>query len=860
MANGKALVVGVPQPGPKSNWKADFLPGVHADVIGMRDMLRDHDFQVETLEKDDATHRAILDKIEGFARTMKPGDFFVFVYSGHGGRTTDVNNDEQDGKDELLLVYDTPISDDDLARLWAKFKPGVRIVTMMDACHSGTMARTATQRGGHEFIQIESKPQAPLVGLSSFRSTKRSTRIQAGLVHISACQDSQLAEDVGSGGAFTLAFLAAMNEEPRNYRELHKKIDSRLKHRTQISQLMVLGEGGDNLSKQSPFNISLASKKKVKELEKSIENLKSNLALLKRGGSSLKTRSASSSQGVVVTNPPKHRLDIVLDGGSITDVRAKAYVLGLFEGVNPSGAAGAIDDLLDGTIANFVSRRMFSAKVGEVFMLPTGNAPIETDVVLFVGLGQLDQFQANSAEVQKFAAGNVVRTLDQLGIDEFCTVLIGGGSGPEVTDTLSNLVSGFFAGLRDVDLGERTRRVILCEYDSARYREMVEYVYSSVRSNPPDGIQLTIFERPASSPRRVRSTKSISTTRSRLFLQVRHHPTDDCYESILLTSGGKATAISSQHHYDVDDRDELLKRVGKHSFKVDEFGEELAELALSDEFVETLGEIGEGQHLVVIHDAESSKLPWETLRCDGRTMALDGGMSRKYLLSGESSIGKWREKRRLDEQLDILLVVNPTGDLDGAERECDIIQGLIDDLPSVNVHTIRGKAATRERLLQEFQSGNYDIVHYAGHAEFDKNDVSQSGILCSDEKTLSGADLAVMGDLPALVFFNACESGRVRSVPKTPKRLQQSVSFAEAFLRGGIANFIGTYWPVGDESAEEFAKTFYRDVVNGSAIGDALKNGRGAVRETGSYDWADYIHYGDPDFRIKISDKNGRPT
>jgi CHAT domain-containing protein len=81
--------------------------------------------------------------------------------------------------------------------------------------------------------------------------------------------------------------------------------------------------------------------------------------------------------------------------------------------------------------------------------------------------------------------------------------------------------------------------------------------------------------------------------------------------------------------------------------------------------------------------------------------------------------------------------------------------------------------------------------------------------------------------------------------------LQESVSFAEAFLRGGIANFIGTYWPVRDDSAEAFAKTFYGNIVDGHAVADALIEGRKAVHELGRPDWADYIHYGDPDFRIK---------
>jgi len=567
-----------------------------------------------------------------------------------------------------------------------------------------------------------------------------------------------------------------------------------------------------------------------------------------------------SSRGILVSRPSRHRLDLVLDGGSITDVRARAYVLGVFQGVTPAGPAKAIDGLMDGVIGDFVARRMFSANVGEVFMLPAGTMPVMADVVLFVGLGQLDQFVSQPDEVQRFVAANVLRTLIRIGVDEFATVLVGGGSGQPVRQTLENLIRGFVDGLRDIDRGERTRRAILCENNAGRYAEMREAMFALARTELFDEIDTTIFEQPPAAARRVAVTAAptVSEMRSRIFLHVRHQRTDkvQSIEAVLLTPVGKATAIPSSRVFTPESRDQLLAPVGGGRFDVDKFGAELAEFALSREFVQTLaGDMAAGQHLVVVHDAESSKLPWETLRCGDRALALDGGVSRKYLLTtGNFSVAKWSEKRMFDKTLDILLVINPTGDLEGAEREGMIVRQLIKDVPQVKVTEVAGKAATRDRLLREFPSGAYDVIHYAGHAMFDASDPGRSGILCSD-KVLTGEDLAVVGNLPALVFFNACESGRVRKGPKSgpPEMggLQKSVSFAEAFLRGGIANFIGTYWPVGDDSAEAFAKTFYGGIVQGQAIGDALIAGRRAVQQLGSFDWADYIHYGDPDFQIK---------
>jgi len=103
------------------------------------------------------------------------------------------------------------------------------------------------------------------------------------------------------------------------------------------------------------------------------------------------------------------------------------------------------------------------------------------------------------------------------------------------------------------------------------------------------------------------------------------------------------------------------------------------------------------------------------------------------------------------------------------------------------------------------------------------------------------------------VFFNACESGRLRNAVKPLRQLDRSVGFAEAFLRGGVANFVGTWWPVSDAGATAFATLLYRELAAGSSIGVALNAARAAVRELPSADWANYLHYGSFDFALKSS-------
>jgi CHAT domain-containing protein len=76
------------------------------------------------------------------------------------------------------------------------------------------------------------------------------------------------------------------------------------------------------------------------------------------------------------------------------------------------------------------------------------------------------------------------------------------------------------------------------------------------------------------------------------------------------------------------------------------------------------------------------------------------------------------------------------------------------------------------------------------------------------------------------------------------------VGLAEAFMRGGVANFLGTYWPVDDFAAETFAGRLYAELLAGRTIGEAIQKGRAAIRPR-SRDWADYVFYGDSEFVLK---------
>lgn len=576
---------------------------------------------------------------------------------------------------------------------------------------------------------------------------------------------------------------------------------------------------------------------------------------------------------VIIGRRRQHRFDIKLVCGSITGVDSRAYVLGIFKDVTPSGAARDIDARLEGAVTEFTTRRMFSGNVGEVFMMPAGRHAIRTDIILFVGLGPFDHFDA---DVQQLVAENVIRTLVRTRVEEFATVFLGAGSGRSTASSLQNMLEGFLRGLRDSDSGQRFRGITLCEIDRKRYDEMKAELYRLLGTPLFEDFEITLDEEilsAAMEPSLVIERQAIQR-RDPVYLLLRQEGSDAgkslAFRASVLTAGEKATVVSEIKEVSQDALNKHLDKLQSSPLTPEgmrAFGLDLCKLVLAVDVASLLYTMRD-RHLVVVHDRAASRIPWETLavsspaKADVWIPASFRGLSRRYT-ADNLSIAKWLEERRRDSKLELLLVVNPTGDLPAAETEGKRIQELAKEYSAVSIRVVSQGGATKNALMTLFRSGEFDVVHYAGHAFFDPDSHSRSGIICSGQQVLSGRDLAGLGNLPSLVFFNACEAARIRrGVMRSKsrvtfdagmrKRVERSVGLAEAFLRGGVANYLGTYWPVGDMAASVFAGTFYRELLKGASIGNALLAGRTDIAKIGSIDWADYVHYGDHEFVLKI--------
>ena len=113
------------------------------------------------------------------------------------------------------------------------------------------------------------------------------------------------------------------------------------------------------------------------------------------------------------------------------------------------------------------------------------------------------------------------------------------------------------------------------------------------------------------------------------------------------------------------------------------------------------------------------------------------------------------------------------------------------------------------------------------------------------------------GTMPAIHSLRTWSAGKFMSLATMPPtesatvRGARAAGLAEALMRGGIGNYMSTYWPVRDDSANNFASTFYENLLAGRSIGQAMLAGRKAIDPKTNRDWADYVLYGSYDFILK---------
>ena len=218
------------------------------------------------------------------------------------------------------------------------------------------------------------------------------------------------------------------------------------------------------------------------------------------------------------------------------------------------------------------------------------------------------------------------------------------------------------------------------------------------------------------------------------------------------------------------------------------------------------------------------------------------------------------------EEIRILMVVDPCGDLPDAQKECLRIEKELKNSPISDLLNIEllDSSLTPTDIRLKMRDGAFHIIHYAGHVIHHYPGKKPGWLLEGDidePNTWKILDNKVLETLwkgknaPILVFANACNSGRAFQVDVEYSAYHKGFdALAHSLLRAGISHYIGTIWPVPEiEATIDFASAFYRDFFAGTTISQSVHAARNYCAKKYSEEdltWARYVLFGDPLFRL----------
>ena len=219
-----------------------------------------------------------------------------------------------------------------------------------------------------------------------------------------------------------------------------------------------------------------------------------------------------------------------------------------------------------------------------------------------------------------------------------------------------------------------------------------------------------------------------------------------------------------------------------------------------------------GKELIIVPHGVLHYLPFQALySAQGRYLVEDYAVS--YLSS--ASLMQFTKEKRKARGDRVLAFGNPdlgdpTKELKFAELEAAEIKKLY---PSSAV--LLRKAATKIRAKDLWSQ--YDILHFAAHAELKGDDPLSSAILLAkgegDEGRLQVGEVFEMDLSASLVVLSGCETGLGKLSSG-----DELVGLTRAFIYAGTPSVVASLWKVDDASTAHLMSSFYRNLKTKSKV------------------------------------------
>jgi len=350
------------------------------------------------------------------------------------------------------------------------------------------------------------------------------------------------------------------------------------------------------------------------------------------------------------------------------------------------------------------------------------------------------------------------------------------------------------------------------------------------------------------------------------------------YKTPYITSKPESVDVGKDFFDDIktsiDDVTEKMNRArggrGDKEEKIEEYSREMLESLrdlgciiykqiLPSHVIEELSKQQQIKHLELSTSEDLGEYPWEAMHDDTDA---DSFLCLKYALGRniqvKGTIGIPTEIR--GDKLKALVIGDP---LEGCERELPMAKKEAEEVAKklkdvgAEVKTLIGESATLRKVLSELGRG-YDIIHYAGHAEFDMNEPRNSYLILRDEKHLKAKNITKQfggKKKPFFAYINACKAGKRAEHEEKVEDVEYTndvSGLASAFLEKGIY-YIGSVWPIHDDASADAAICFYDNFLKGVSIGESLRKAKLEVykkykgKRTA---WAGLVLYGNPTLTI----------
>ncbi len=252
--------------------------------------------------------------------------------------------------------------------------------------------------------------------------------------------------------------------------------------------------------------------------------------------------------------------------------------------------------------------------------------------------------------------------------------------------------------------------------------------------------------------------------------------------------------------------------------------------------------------LVLSIDEKLIHIPWELLYTGEEFLCLKFNLGRLVRTKDEIRPPQYRSPAGTPK---MLILANPTDDLKSAYLEGVYIKNQFDRRR--NEISIDFKSTYIDTLYVKKNLRDYDIVHFAGHCEYDTDNPKNTGWVLSDGR-FTTSDILTLGQslpLPSLIFSNACQTAKAITDLMDTDYQEKNYSLASAFLFSGVTHYIGTTRKIEDPISLTIAKEFYTQLIKGASVGECMRLGRlRLIKEYGiaAISWASYLLYGNPNF------------